>query len=76
MIKTYTLNASKLGYDFQNLLLFLGRKHILSVMHPIVRPIFRHQTMRAHTGEPKRYTQSPPARYFTKHIKNFGKGTQ
>ena len=25
---------------------------------------------------PKRYTQSPPARYFTKHIKNFGKGTQ
>ena len=25
---------------------------------------------------PKRYPQSPPARYFTKHIKIFGKGTQ
>ena len=39
MIKTNAFYASKHGDHFQNLLLFLGRKHILSVMHPIVRPI-------------------------------------
>ena len=39
MVKTNALNTPKHGDDFQNLLLFLGRKHILSVMHPIVRPI-------------------------------------
>ena len=39
MIKFNTLNASKHGDDFQYLLLFLGRKQILTVMHSIVRPI-------------------------------------
>ena len=39
MIKPNPLNASKLGKNRQNLLLFLGRKQVLTVMHPIVRPI-------------------------------------
>ena len=78
MIKSDTLNASKHGEDFQNLLLFFGREHILSVMYPIVRPISAtKQCVHTLAGLgllPVR--QSPPARFFTKHIKNFGKGTQ
>ena len=39
MIKTNPLNASKLGKNRQNRFLLLGREHILTVMHSIVRPI-------------------------------------
>ena len=39
VIKTNVFNASILAHDLQNLLLFLGRKQILTVMHSIVRPI-------------------------------------